>query len=287
MFFAAILITLILAGVAGGLRIGRNRHVSMFAVLALAPVVLAGCGHGTAERNVVKVRADEYAYLMPDRIRGGVVTMEFSNTGRELHELALARLAPGVAPEDIRAELSDGDGEAPDPKLLTDVGGVPLLSPGRTVTVTRELLDGTYLLLCFVPAPDGKPHIHHGMLRSFDIAGNSGDELPRPDAVIVAREKRFELPKLKGGRQTIELRNSANGEREFFLMELRKPGTTFKDPERWDENGARGPAPAIFPGGMQSIPPGTSVFEELEFEPGREYLLTDEHGLEARFRVGR
>lgn len=60
-------------------------------------------------------------------------------------------------------------------------------------------------------------------------------------------------------------------EPEFFLMRI-EPSETFKDVERWAENGARGPAPAVFPGGMQGIPPGTSVFEELELEAGRENL---------------
>ena len=269
---------------------------STLAVLAVGSAGLIGCGGGEDQAGlvevngekddaeVVAVRGDEYAYLMPDRIEGGVVTMEFSNTGKELHEYALVRLAPGVALDDVRAELTDGDGDEPAPGLMTDVGGVPMLSPGRTVTVTRKLDEGTYVLLCFFPAPDGKPHIQHGMLRSFQVAGDSGNELPHPDAVIVAGEKRYEMPQLKAGRQTIELRNSANEEREFQLVGL-VPGKTWKDTERWAQSGFRGPAPAIFPGGMQSIPPGTSVFEELDLEEGVEYLLTDEFGLEARFKV--
>jgi hypothetical protein len=36
---------------------------------------------------------------------------------------------------------------------------------------------------------------------------------------------------------------------------------------------------------MQSIPPGSSVYEEIELEAGRTYVLTNEHGLEDRFTV--
>lgn len=275
---------LVLVLVAAGLAVVRSRLLSMSACFALAASALVGCGGGKNEAGVVEVRGNEYAYAMPDRIEGGVVTMEFSNTGKEPHEYGLARLAPGAALEDVLAELTDDDGEAPGPELLTDAGGVPGLSPSKTVTVTRELPEGTYLLVCGLPAPDGRSHSQHGMLRSFEIARDSGNKLPKADAVIVAGEKRFEMPELKAGRQTIELRNSANEEREFQLIGL-EPGKTFKDVERWAESGFQGPAPASFPGGMRSIPPGTSVFQDLELEAGRKYMLTDEHGLEARFTV--
>jgi len=182
--------------------------------------------------------------------------------------------------------VTDGDGEEPGPELLTDVGGVPALSPGRTVSVTRELDEGKYLLLCLVPAPDGKTHIQHGMLHGFEIAGDSGNGLPKADAVVVMREKRVELPELKVGRQTIEFRNSTKKQRELFLIGL-EPGKTFKEVERWGQGGFRGPAPAIFLGGMQPIPPGASVFEQLELETGREYVVFGEPGLEARFTVRR
>jgi len=168
--------------------------------------------------------AREYAYVMPDRIVGGVVSMEFVNAGDELHEFALGRLAPGVTPEQARQELTDGDGD-PGPELVEDIGGVPFLTPGKRVTVTRKLSEGTYVLLCFIPAPDGRPHIEHGMIRSFKIEGDSGKDLPKPDAVIIARTARFDVPVLHAGRQTIELRNAAREDRGFVLMGL-KPGKT-------------------------------------------------------------
>jgi hypothetical protein len=264
------------------------RRLALLVAIAFA----AGCGDKQVpaekqtnladEQTVVQVEAREYAYLMPDRIKGGVVSIEFVSAGKELHEFALARLAPGANFEDFRRELTDGDGEAPGPELAEDVGGVPGLSSGERVRVTRELEDGTYALVCYVPAPDGRPHIEHGMIRTFTIKGDSGYELPQADAVIVAHDKRFEIPILHPGRQTIELRNAAGEEREFQLMGL-KPGKTRRDVDAWFEAGGTGPAPVTFPGGMQSVPPGTSVFEELHLEAGTTYYLEDEHGLRARF----
>jgi hypothetical protein len=253
--------------------------------------LLAGCGGTTEspgsetkpanERAAVRVEAREYAYVMPDRIVGGVVSMEFVNAGKELHEFALGRLAPGLTVEEVRRELIDGD-DVPDERL-EDIGGVNFLTSGKRVTVTRKLREGTYVLLCFIPAPDGRPHIEHGMIRSFTIKGDSGKDLPKPDVVISARAARFDVPVLHAGRQTIELRNAAHGDRGFVLTAL-EPGKTPKDADAWFETDGTGPAPVTFPGGIQSIPPGTSVFEELTLEAGTTYyLLEDEHGLRATF----
>jgi hypothetical protein len=88
---------------------------------------------------------------------------------------------------------------------------------------------------------------------------------------------------LHAGRQTIELRNAAHKDRGFVLIGL-EPGQTPKDADAWFEGGGVGPAPGTFPGGIQSIPPGTSVFEELRLEARTTYyLLEDEYGLRATF----
>jgi hypothetical protein len=264
-----------------------RRTAALLGTVAL----LAGCGGRTEstgnetkpadEQAAVRVAAHEYAYVMPDRIVGGVVSMEFVNAGKELHEFALGRLAPGLTLEEVRQDLIDG-ADVSD-KRLEDIGGVNFLSPGKRVTVTRKLREGTYVLVCFLPAPDGRPHIEQGMIRSFTIEGDTGKDLPRPDGVIIARAARFDVPVLHAGRQTIELRNAARADRGFLLMGL-KPGKTPKDADAWFEAGGSGPAPVTFPGGMQSIPAGTSVFEELRLEAGTTYyLLEDEHGLRATF----
>lgn len=265
---------------------------SSSAVALATLLALPACGDDAKEKAAdpapppARVEAREYAYVLPKRVEGGITSIEFANTGKQLHEFALGRLAPGASLAELRRELTDGDDEGPGEDLGEDVGGVPVLSPGRRVTVTRKLKPGTYVLACYIPGPGGKPHIEHGMIGSFQVVGDSKRAAPEPDALIVAGEKAFEVPKLRAGRQTIELRNAAREEREFQLGSP-EPGKKLPDIERWFNQGMHGPAPIVFPGGMQSIPPGSSVYEELELEAGRTYFLTDEHGLEARFTVKR
>ena len=258
------------------------RRVAVAAVVLIA-AMLGGCGGGAAPSTVVRAAGTEYAYVMPDTITGGVVSMEFANVGKESHEFGLGRLKPGTTLADFRRQLTNGDNKGPAGSV--DVGGVPLLSPGKHVTITRTLQSGTYVLVCFVPAPDRRTHFAHGMIRSFEVSGDTGDELPAADGVIVAHDSSYDVPELAGGTKTIELRNAASGDREFNLISL-NPGKTLADAGRWFNQGQKGPAPLVFLGAMQSIPSGTSVFLTVDLEKGRSYVVFEgEHNVRATLAV--
>ena len=44
-------------------------------------------------------------------------------------------------------------------------------APVQTTTNIMELKAGRYGIFCFVPAPDGKSHVEHGMVKVFDSQG--------------------------------------------------------------------------------------------------------------------
>ncbi len=263
-------------------------------VLVLGLFGLAACGGGDDEASgttaattaaageeaesgagVIEVKGDEYAFIMPEQAEGGVVSFRTSNVGKEIHEYALGRLDEGKTLADVKKRLAQGQGEPP--PWFEDVGGVPVLSQGEEVTITRDLQPGTYVMLCFLPSPKGEPHVNLGMLKSFELVGDSGRELPEPDATILAKSGTYEIPAIEAGRQTIELRNADTKEREFFLVSF-KPGKTLQDIDRWGERGFKGPAPGTFHGAMQTIPPGTAVYLDIDLKPGVEYTLSDTSG---------
>ena len=249
-------------------------RVVLLAVAAL--FLLAACKDGKDgdDSAIIQVIAHEYSYAMPDSAEGGVVTFELENDGSTLHEFAFGRIDPGHTAEEVQALFESEGGEPPD--WIHDLGGVPVLSPGKTATLTRELREpGTYVFLCAIPDAQGKPHISLGMIKLFELSGDSGASLPEADVVIEATDDAFVVPELQGGTQLIELRNSASEPREFQMLSLEQ-GKTFDDLEAWFEGGLQGPAPALFPGGMQTIDAGTSVFLEMDLEAGRTYLLTSE-----------
>jgi uncharacterized cupredoxin-like copper-binding protein len=259
----------------------------LVATALLGSGLAAGCGGddeaAEAKTNAVSVEGTEYAFLMPDRVKGGVLTMSVSNTGRELHEYAIGRLKKGKTLEDFKRELDSGR----EVRSAADVAGVPGLSPGKGIAITRTLRPGRYFFLCAVPSPEGVPHYELGMLKEFDVVGRSGAELPKPDATVTAGDKVMEVPALQAGEHMLELKNAASAPREFELLEL-KPGSTVKDVAAFFERGRPDlkASPAIFLGAIQTVAPGESVFLEVSLNPGRRYVFQDaDNGLVEEFGV--
>ena len=228
----------------------------------------------------VPVVAGEYAIAMPDRIKGGVVTMNFRNSGKEPHEFALGRLKRGKTLADLKRAMASGNEH---PRWIRGIAGVPAMTPGARLSITRRLRPGTYAFLCFIPAATGQSHFELGMAKQFTAAGDSGRTPPRADGVITAHDQRMDVPRVSAGRQTLKLRNAASSPREFELMTFRQ-GRTMRDAEKWFRSGFKGQAPLELLGAMQTIPAGTAAFLTTTFERGATYVVSDpDHELEAQF----
>ena len=246
-------------------------------------VPLAGCG-GSSQTGAVRVEATEYAYEMPDRVEGGLVTMEFVNTGDQVHEWALGRLKAGHSEAELRQELLAGDIQSP--SSIEDSGGVPATTPGGSLTLTRRLRPGRYVFYCTMPGPKGYADFQVGMIRAFDVEGESNAEPPDVDGTITAREDGFVVPSLAPGTHTFRLENAASSPREFKLLSLR-PGQRSADLERWFGNRFRGDPPADLLGIVDALPPGGEAYATITLDAGRRYNLFDgPHEVAARFQVG-
>jgi uncharacterized cupredoxin-like copper-binding protein len=247
-------------------------------LLAMVLLLAQGCASGSrprttdskSEPETIAVRATEYAYSMPKRVTGGVVTFEMVNAGREPHVFTLVPLGRHTEKELLAALKRGGP-----PSWASGAIGVAPIGPGRTVkTMLKIDQPGTYALVCSLPSPKGPPHVLLGMIGSFEVSGASEATFPKPDATIVATEKGLEVPSLTPGVHTVEFRNAGKQEHEFFLYAL-QPGKTSKDVDAWFESGQQGPAPVTFVGGLEAVPPGTSRFQQLHLEEGLNYTLED------------
>lgn len=260
------------------------------AAAALAAAVLATAAPASTSRAAaayrpVEVTATDHAFVLPARIRGGVVRMRFRATGTEPHEFALGRIVGNHTVAQALKAIRAGKHVT----WLHDVAGPPLLTPGDTIEITRILEPGRYVFLDFFPNRDGVSHAEVGLAREFTVAGATGAKLPTPDAVVTAEKSRFDVPALHPGTVTIELRNRSGGDREFTLSSL-LPGKTMTDAERWigvlEKTGKLPSLPIPFNayGAIQSIPSGTSVYLTVTLEKGRSYRLGDnDHGIAATF----
>jgi len=221
--------------------------------------------------TAVDVSATEFAFDVPAEVTGGVVEMRFTNTGGLPHEFAFARIEEGKTEADIKAVIDSG--EEP-PEWAEDVAGVPGLSPGQSITVTRTLEPGSYVFLCFFPDPEGTPHASLGMYELFTIAGDTGAALPEPDATITATDDELQVPTLASGEQTLQFENGGTEPHELVLAAF-QAGKGIKDVDRWFGSGYQGEPPVTFLGGMQTIPAGESVFLTIDLEPGVQYTALD------------
>lgn len=119
-----------------------------------------------------------------------------TDTGQQLHEMAIFALASGVSADQFKAMLSTTEAPAtpgaatpmvmPSPVAMAspaaaatpvagpppaiDVAGVAPMNPGETNYFVADFDPGNYAAACFVPDPaTGKPHFMLGMFMGFTV----------------------------------------------------------------------------------------------------------------------
>src|SRR4051794_36711273 len=96
----------------------------------------------------------------------GRVTVTFTNSGTEAHDVKLVRIKDGSFSTYSAAVLAN----APTlPTLADEVGSSPSTAAGQTTTFDVDLTAGTYAFVSFLTASDGKTLAQHGMLREFTV----------------------------------------------------------------------------------------------------------------------
>ena len=122
------------------------------------------------EATRVDVTASEYTFVAdPESVEAGKISFVMTNAGEEVHFLALSRINEGHTLEEALAFEGD-PGEA---GITTDAEyDTGLAAPGGEdeEVVTVDLVAGNWVMLCFVPGPDGTPHAFTGMAVPFEVS---------------------------------------------------------------------------------------------------------------------
>jgi hypothetical protein len=86
------------------------------------------------------------------------------------------------APERIKA-MEDWSNAAVMPSWAIDVGGPNEASRGTPAEAIATLEPATYMMICYVPSPDGKLHVMKGMVRPLVVtaAGATRPAEPKSD----------------------------------------------------------------------------------------------------------
>jgi uncharacterized cupredoxin-like copper-binding protein len=270
----------------------RRTLLSVAALAAFSSVALA--------QRTVLVMASDFRFEAPDSIVAGLTTFRLLNKGPELHHMQILRLEQNKTFADFEAAMKN---PGPPPAWATFVGGPNASIPDgqSATTVTAALSAGNYVMMCFIPSPDGTSHMMKGMFRPLKVTGGAQVAqagAPKADVVMTLFDYNFTFDKpLTAGRRTIQIKNTANQWHEAFLAKLPPgvPATAFLE---WMSAGMKGQPPIMPAGGIVGLTPGQENFLTVDLEAGEYALycfLPDakdgkehiQHGMFKQFTVGK
>lgn len=262
---------------------GRARRAAVaVAALAAFTQLAAACGTSATERSTtgkaagnatstIDVTTRDYGFDMDTTkaVRSGLVTVRLHNAGTEDHQVQLVRLHDGVSMDDLNAALRSGD-EKKAFGLFDFAGGSNAVPTGGYQESETTLRAGDYAMLCFVPSPDGTPHLAKGMVMPFKvIAAASGTSTPAVAGEVTLGEFRFGLP-TGFGKGTYKVTNAGAQPHELTIVRL-GAGKTPADAAAFFQSGGHGPPPFTSAGGVGVLAPGASEYGQLDLAPG-DYL---------------
>ncbi len=225
--------------------------------------------------RVVLVTAHDYHFEAPASIPAGIVTFRMKNAGKEVHHLWIVKLDKGKTPGDFVKAMNAWGSALKMPDWATDVGGPNNVGARQTVAGTMTLEPATYMLVCWVPSPDGRPHVMKGMVKPLVVTAKGATPAAEPDADLTMTLDDFSFAlsgPLKAGTRTIRFENQATQPHEAVIARL-LPNTTMLQAIVWMTSGQAGPAPVVMLGGASGIAQGRHMFVTADFEPGKYVLL--------------
>lgn len=136
--------------------------------------------------GVVEIGMGEMYFEVPEGVETGPQIWKVVSEGEQPHHLILSSVPEGTTVEQV-IELASSFYSPPatpaaspvaaaspvEPALsfedVVDVFYTPALSGGQFNMYALDLEPGTYAMICFLPAPDGTPHVMLGMVEVFVV----------------------------------------------------------------------------------------------------------------------
>ncbi|MFL5418957.1 MAG: hypothetical protein ACJ78Y_23365 [Myxococcales bacterium] len=220
--------------------------------------------------RMVTVTAQDYSFDAPSSVPAGTIRLRLVNNGKELHHIQLVKLEQGKTLADLNKAM---ESHGPPPAWFVEVGGPNAPALGSTSEAIMTLDAGNYVLMCFIPSPDGAPHMMKGMVKTLTVTPSKEIPLePKADVVVKLVDYGFDISApIVAGRQIIKIENTAEQPHEVFIVKL-NAGKTPMDIAKWAEK-LEGPPPGTPAGGATGLRKGRSMYIAANLEPGRYGLI--------------
>lgn len=244
-----------------------------------------------AGSNTVTVDGLDYSYKISGSPHAGLVSMTFANKGQYAHEMGLARMKDGVTLEALKGALAKSEDAAKamliDPDSETT--GPATVGPQRTETVTAPLDAGHYVVTCFLPGPDGMPHVMMGMIGEFTVTGGgAGVAPPKDDGIVALTDTGITLPTNFATGGTFEVRNTGTKPHDFSVTTLTgQPLMAFFQcvGQSMEKSTPIDTCPGSLVAGVTGVPPGKSAYLSVTLPKG-DYGYVSTQGEGADFQAG-
>ncbi len=142
-----------------------HRHASAgeHAVLHVRPATAADSAFAAPPAGTAALQLADFAYVGAEHWAPGAQMVRLENTGKQDHQLRLARLRDGASAQSWMT--------ADDPNTVaTTVAGVARVGPGEVAYLPVNVTPGTYIAYCLVAdANTRQPHVELGMLRTISV----------------------------------------------------------------------------------------------------------------------
>jgi uncharacterized cupredoxin-like copper-binding protein len=184
-----------------------------------------GAPHTPAAANKLTITTHGMAYTVSGHPRPGHVDITFDNADEAAHEAQIVKLKDGKTIKDVLADMKSGGEEAAAADIAGDPDqqnyGTPALLYGhqRTEVVTDTMQPGTYGIVCFLPGPDGMPHVAMGMAAQFTVAGEKSDATPRTAGTVRLADDGITVPD-RFGNGTYAVTNTGTTPHSFSVARL-------------------------------------------------------------------
>lgn len=255
--------------------------VRLCVALALAAGALCGCNRKPAPppapptATVVAITANDFSFVAPDTIPAGLTTVRLQNAGKEVHQVVFMRIDSGKTMADIATVMKDPAAKVPG-WLYFPLGANGIV-PADSANATATLAAGHYVLVCFIPSPDGTMHVNKGMVRPIEVKASTGPAAADPSADLTITEKDFTWDisgPITAGTHTFRVDNAGPQPHEVAIYQL-APGKSAKDLQAWMAAGMKGEPPAKPVGGFVGpMPtPGDHGFFTATFAAGKYVFL--------------